>query len=90
MWRIIIIHIRVVTFAAHHDHMIKSVPTAIKWVGTNRGHPSRYQSMTSLNAAANAMPFTYSHPLQRDHIQLYNSIGDMAEPVPPIIVVLMT
>ena len=53
MWRIIKIHIRVVSFAARH--MIKSVPAAIKWVGANRDHPSRYQSMTSLNAAANAI-----------------------------------
>ena len=54
MWRIIIIiYIRVIIFAAHH--MTKYAPTAIKWVGANGCHPSRYKSITALNAAANVI-----------------------------------
>ena len=38
MWRIIIIYIKVVTFAAQSTHMTKSAPAATKWVGVNRGY----------------------------------------------------
>ena len=65
MWRIIIIiYIRVIIFAAHH--MTKFAPTATKCVKANRD-PSRYQSMTALNPAANA---THLQPPQGDNIAI--------------------
>ena len=52
--------------------MTKYAPTAIKWVGANGCHPSRYKSITGLNAAANVI---YLKSPQGDHIQLYHRHG---------------